>query len=174
MTKPELILGTAEFGHPSYDPHPDKKEIIRILNLAWESGIRTLDTADSYHTEHLEPYFGGFKRLFKSRTAREAFYHYKPLESPIRFIKRASVYDLEQLEGLREVIVPLSLNNTKFVDKLDQINIVYARSVFDNGKLLQEGYSVRDCLSFVKRQPVNGVIVGVRSVKELMEILTSY
>jgi hypothetical protein len=175
MNKPDLILGTAEFGHPDYVPFPDRKEMVKILNLAYSSGIRLLDTADTYNLEGLEGLFGGFRKLNKSRTDKEAFYHYRPLESRIEGVTRASIYDLEQLEGLKEVILPLNINNTLFVGISWGMGTKrYARSVFDKGTLLSEGYSVKDCLDFVKRHPVDGVIVGVRSVKELEEILRGY
>jgi hypothetical protein len=174
-SKPDLVLGTAEFGHPDYAPFPEKKEIVKILNLAWNNGIRLLDTADTYNLEELEGLFGGFKKLNKSRTDKEAFYHYKPLESRIEGVKKASVYDLAQLEGLKEAILPLNINNTTFASISWGMGTKrYARSVFDKGRLLSEGYSIQNCLDFVKRHPVDGVIVGVRSVDELLQVLNAW
>lgn len=173
--KPELVLGTSEFGHPDYAPHPFKQEIVRILNLAWNFGIRTLDTADTYGLDGLEGLFGGFKQLKKSRTDKDAFYHYTQTEGRLEGLEKASVYTLEQLNGLKEVIFPLNINNTTFSSiKFHMHTKYYARSVFDRGKLLDEGYSVKDCLDFVKRHSVNGIIIGVKSTKELEQILEVY
>lgn len=172
----KLILGTAEFGMRPYGDGitapPNRQEILKILNLAWESGIDTLDTADTYGTEAITDLFGGFKQIFKSRKVQGAYYHYAPGESRIEGVKQASVYDLEQVQGLDSVIVPLNINNTLFKDV--KAPIVYVRSVFDRGKLLKEGYTVKDCLTFVKRHSPQGVIVGVNSVKELEDILKAW
>ncbi len=171
MNRPiNLILGTAEFGHPAYFPHPSKKEIIKILNLAWRSGITTLDTADTYDTEALEPIFAGFKQLFKSRREKGSFYHYYLEEPRIKGVTRASVYTLEQCKGLKEVIVPFNINNTTFIDV--KCTRLYIRSVFDRGRLLNK-YTVKECLDFVKKKPNEGVIVGVRSIRELKEIINA-
>ena len=169
----KLILGTREFGSAygeGVQIPPSNPEIIKILNLAWESGIRTLDTADTYGTEGVEKYFGEFDRLFKSRTIKDAWYHYQPYEPPLKGIKKASVYTREQLADLDNVVIPLNIHNTEFVGV--KAPIVYIRSIFDRGKLLAQGYSVKDCLSFVKRHNPQGVIVGVNSLKELEEILS--
>lgn len=171
----ELILGTAEFGPVGYGEGvtapPSKQEIIRILNLAWESDIRCLDTSDQYGTEYLEPYFKGFGQIFKSRTVKGAWYHYKPLESRVEGVEQASVYDWDQIEGLKGIIVPLNINNTSFLECRRPFTSIYARSVFDRGRLFKEGYTVKDCLGFIKRQCLTGCIVGVNSVRELEEIL---
>lgn len=175
MTNIPLILGTSEFGHPDYAPHPPKQEIVKILNLAWNNGIRWLDTADTYNLDPLKGLFGGFRQLFKSRVAKDCFYHYKPNEARLEGLEKASVYDLEQIEGLKEVIFPLNINNTTFSSiKFSMAKKYYARSVFGKGSLLEEGYSVKDCLDFVKRHPVNGIVVGVRSLRELDQILEVY
>lgn len=174
MTK--LILGTAEFNPAGYagKPCPSNQEIVRILNRAWEGGVRTLDCADTYGTENIEDFFGGFDRINKTRTCTLPcyWYHYKP-DEPLQAVQKASVYEIEQLAGLDEAIVPMSINNTDFINSCTSC-IPYVRSVFDRGRLLDQGYSVRDCLSFVARQKIKGVIVGVNSVKELEEILTAW
>jgi hypothetical protein len=174
----QLILGTAEFNKDGYagKPCPSEKEIVRILNLAWEGGIRTLDCADSYNTEWVEKYFGGFDRIYKSRNSASsaAWYHYRPGEAVKVGIARASVYDIEQLAGLRETIVPFNINNVAFGNVLFLNSAPIIRSIFDRGRLLEQGYTVRDCLSFVARHHNSGAIVGVNSAKELQEILTAW
>lgn len=173
----DLILGTAEFDPKGYagKPVPSQREIIRILNLAYEGGIRTLDCADTYGTEEIEKYFAGFNRINKSRdlAKTDSFYHYKPGEEAKIGIKKASVYDLGQVWGLKETIIPLNINNTLFL-KTSLDCSPYIRSIFDRGRLLAEGYTVKDCLSFVYRRGPKGVIVGVSSVKELDELLTAW
>lgn len=177
----QLILGTAEFGHPNYAPFPDEKEIVRILNLAWEGGIRILDCADTYGCDNLINKYGlRFVHLNKTRDKSKvvhilnSWYHYKPGESPIKDVIRASVYDPAQLEFLESAIVPMSIENTDFIPTYKHFSEYYARSIFANGRLLQQGYTVKDCLSFVSRHYVQGVIVGVKSVKELEEILIAW
>lgn len=48
----KLVLGTAQFGNTRYGAGSknkiSKKKIFQILNLAWKSGIKTYDTAESY------------------------------------------------------------------------------------------------------------------------------
>lgn len=174
-----LILGTAEFNPKGYGGKPpiEKREILRILACAHNNGIKLLDTADTYGTEALEPYFVGFGKLFKSRTAMSAFYHYQPLESPIEGLKMASVYEIEQMDGLNSVIAPLNIDDTRFLEyhlTIAPRPTFYARSVFGRGRLLDMGYTVKDCIDFVKRQSIEGIIVGVNTVAELEEILKAY
>ncbi len=174
----DLILGTAEFGPKPYGEGvqvpPSMSEIIRILNLAYEGGIRVLDCAEGYETETLEPYFGGFGRINKNRNQRQTnrYYHYQPGENPIDTIF-ASVYDFEQLASYS--IVPFNINNPLFATRvLNDPNRTIVRSVFDRGRLLKQGFTIKDCLSFVYRHKPQDVIVGVNSVKELEEILLAW
>lgn len=172
----ELILGTAEFNPEGYagKPRPSTKEILRIFNLAWEGGIRTLDCAVDYYCEDALEYALYFDKMIKSRKlGRGQWYHYKQTEERIDSVEQASVYTIEQFRGLKKAVVPFNIDNLEFVGLLGT-NIVYARSVFDRGRLLEKGYTVKDCLSFVKRHPLAGVIVGVNSVKELEEILKAW
>lgn len=179
----ELILGTAEFNKDGYAGKPplEKREIIRILNTAWEGGIRTLDDADTYNTEWIRDFYSGFFRLNKSRwdscyePAYNDFYHYKADEEVKPYVLQASVYTKSQVKNLTDAIVPLNINNLTFShDVFSDTERFIARSIFDRGRLLDEGYTVHDCLSFVYRHAPKGVIVGVSSVKELQEILTAW
>lgn len=171
-----LILGTAEFNPKGYagTKCPSKKEITKILHLAWEGGIRTLDCAEAYNCyDPLNPLYTKFHRIWKNRervTYRRNYYHYKQTEKRLEGITHASVYTLDQLMGLQSAIVPVNLNNTTFTWQMFKTPL-YFRSVFDRGLLLKQGYSVRGCLKFVKKFPNDGVIVGVKSAKELEEIL---
>ncbi len=166
-------MGTAEWGHPDYKPHPDIKEIIRLLNYAWSQGIRTLDTADSYGLEF--NYFGGFNLLNKSRYINHKdFYHYQKEEAPILYLERASLYTPSQItKGLKQVIIPLNINQREFITT-DLSATIHARSPFNRGKLLEEGYTISDCLKFVQRHHVKSIIIGIRSVEELKQILEVY
>ncbi len=189
-----LILGTAEFAHPAYAPHPDKKEIKRILALAKEGGINILDTADSYECEELlAKEAKGFCIYTKTRNwkvklnwgdneLRGILYHYQPNESLIElpFVHRwvnlgASVYDLAQLPSntSRILQVPFNLENRTFQSVFDDYRTVFVRSVFNRGELLTR-YSAKECLDFVKAYRPDGVIVGVRSTKELEDILKAW
>ena len=179
-----LILGTAEFDPRGYAGKKplEFKEKVRILNLAWEGGIRLLDTSYAYgYDDELNKYAGGFHKLLKTRDVRTGFYHYRQDELPVAGVTNASVYTKEQLVGKHEFIVPLSINNTLFGEFVlqrshmwngtSQYMGTYVRSVFDRGRLLKQGYTVKDCLSFVNRHSPTGIIVGVNSVKELEQIL---
>lgn len=177
-----LILGTVEFGEvygEGVREKPSEQEIVRILNLAWEAGIRTLDTAEAYNCyDVVQKYAKSFDKIHKSRNVSKVlnqgyWYHYKQNEARIPDIKQASVYTLDQLRGLERACIPFSINNTTFAEVKCPESLVL-RSVFDRGRLLKEGYTVKDCLDFVKRHFLElrpSVIVGVNSVKELEEIL---
>ena len=51
----KIVLGTAQlgshYGITNYYGKPSKKETFKILDLAWEVGIRSFDTAASYDSE---------------------------------------------------------------------------------------------------------------------------
>lgn len=171
--KPFLVLGTAEFGRvygEGVTERPSPEEIDMLLNVAWANGIQHLDVADSYGYT-IDPSY--FKLLFKSRDLKnpEHFYHYQPGE-PNRGVKKASVYEVDQLDGLEAAIIPVNLNNTEFSSVQSAWPpLVYIRSPFDRGRLLKQGHTVRDCLEFVSNISCEGLIIGVNSVKELEEII---
>lgn len=192
--KPPLVLGTAEFNPAGYnnDKCPSKKEIVRILNLAWEAGIHTLDCADSYGcNELLGECNQGFTSILKTRdldkcyqsyfeSYPEWYYHYG-LDEPVRSsLQYASVYGKWQItQELQKVIIPFNINNTAFryVEHSCTLRSIYLRSIFDRGRLFKQGYTVKDCLTFAKRfyhPQLSGIIIGVKSVKELEAILKEY
>lgn len=170
--KPCLVLGTAEFGKAYGEgttEKPSEDEIDKLLSLAWDNGIHCLDVADSYGYEADED----FQVLFKSRELNNPvhFYHYHPGE-PNRGVKKASVYEVDQLTGLEAAIIPANLNNMEFLSVQSAWPpLVYIRSPFDRGRLLKQGHSVRDCLAFVHSIICEGVIIGVNKVSELEEII---
>ena len=53
--KPKFCLGTAQFGMDygiaNVSGKPTKQEVFRILELAWEKGVRRFDTAPDYGSE---------------------------------------------------------------------------------------------------------------------------
>ncbi len=57
QTTNKLVLGTAQFGMDygiaNVGGKPLKKEVFRILDLAWEKGVRRFDTAPGYGSEAL-------------------------------------------------------------------------------------------------------------------------
>lgn len=174
-----LILGTAEFNPEGYagKPCPSTKEIVRILNLAWEAGICRLDTAQDYNnSELLASLAQPFSQIYKCRdkSLHSAFYHYKQDETAFRCCN-ASIYTFDQAHAVVDnLIVPFNISRTEFNPLNFQNKVVYARSVFERGRLLKMGYTVKDCLSFVKRHGFDGIIVGVCKEKELKEILKAW
>src|SRR5712675_1445153 len=135
MSKPPLILGTAEFNPAGYGNinSPSYREIEKIFSLAKEASINIIDTAESYNCSNIiKTYARGFSVYTKTRDwrvtldwgrneLRGILYHYKPGEAKIElpYIHRwvnlgVSVYDIEQLpEETRIIQVPMNLNNFK-------------------------------------------------------------
>src|ERR1051326_3320527 len=189
MSSQKLILGTAEFNPEGYAGYPalPKKDIKKILDCAKEGGINILDTAESYGCqETLKTLAKGFCIYTKTRDwkvsldwgdneLRGILYHYKPEEKQVAlpFVHRwvnlgVSVYDSEQLprETTRILKIPFNWENRRFQDCFRTFRTVFVRSVFSRGEMFKQGYSVGDCLWFVKQYRPDGVIVGVKSVKE--------
>jgi aryl-alcohol dehydrogenase-like predicted oxidoreductase len=189
-----LCLGTAQFGShygaTNKAGKPSREEIARILDCADEAGIRWLDTAASYATHLLhrrawkivtkltardlyraEDFFGADVILAHEPAAghlvlacREAGYKSKIGQS---------IYWQEYIWPWAEVVqLPLNLADRRFT-KTPQSwgRVIFARSVFLQGKLLEMGYTVAQCLGYVLRQPVDYAVVGVNSVGELEQII---
>lgn len=187
-------MGTAEFdpiGYPPGCPPLPIEEIRKIISCAKEGGIDIIDTAERYNcSEMLRDEAKGFCIYTKTKSwkvrldwgkneLRGILYHYRIGEPRITFpfIHRwvnlgASVYDREQLpeDKCRILQVPFNIELRTFEDVFDTYRTVFIRSVFGRGELLKK-YSVKDCLDFVRPYRSDGVIVGVRSVKELEESL---
>lgn len=188
----QLILGTAEFSPQGYAKAscPSIEEIRKILSLAKEGGINIIDTAEAYSCQEvIRKEAKGFCIYTKTRDwkvsldwgkneLRGILYHYQPYEKPILlpFVHRwvnlgVSVYDEVQLpEEQRILQIPFNIDNTQFKGCFDKYRTVFVRSVFNRGKLLKK-YSIKQCLDFVKRHRADGIIVGVKTAKELEEIL---
>lgn len=77
-------------------------------------------------------------------------------------------YDERWIEAVQ---YPLNIADRHFAGWQPLSMLRFARSIFLQGKLLQMGYSVSDCLGYVLRQPVDYAVVGVNSVKEMEEII---
>lgn len=190
--KVPLVLGTAEFNPEGYNGvKVEEEEAVRIFSLAREAGIHLLDTAESYNCHDLIKYCAkGFSVYTKTRNwrvnlawgdneLRGILYHYGFLEErrELPFIHRwvnlgASVYLPAQLpdERMRIIQVPFNIDDCRFINVFETYRTVFVRSVFNRGKLLEK-YSVKECLDFVQKYRPDGVIVGVKNVKELEEIL---
>ncbi len=194
--KSPLILGTAEFNRNGYIDAEivSVLEIKKIFSLAHEAGIRLLDTAESYNCHDLiKGYAKGFSIYTKTRDwsvnldygdneLRGILYHYRFNEErqEMPFIHRwvnlgSSVYLKAQLpdEVTRIIQVPFNIKENSFVSVFEDYRTVFVRSVFGRGELLKE-YSIGECLKFVARYRPDGIIVGVKSVKELEDILKAY
>lgn len=192
MSKSKLILGTAEFNPFGYNREkcPTLKEIRKILTCAKEGGINIIDTAESYNCYGvIKQEARGFCIYTKTRDwkvnldwgdneLRGILYHYGLNEKPIAFpfIHRwvnqgASVYTLDQLPNrVRITQIPFNIQEQQFGVALLSQRTVFVRSVFGRGKLLKK-YSIKDCLDFVNEFRPDGIIVGVKTSKELEQIL---
>ncbi len=193
LPKNKLVLGTAEFNPAGYNGEapPSLAEIKRIFALAREAGINLLDTASSYNCyEVIKNEARGFSIYTKTRDwiipldwgdneLRGILYHYQPGEDEkeLPFVHRwvnlgVSVYDPLQLptNKLRILQVPLNLGNPQFANVFTDYRTVFVRSVFARGQLLKE-HSIKECLEYVAQFRPDGIIIGVKTVKELEEIL---
>lgn len=178
----KLILGTAEFGKAygeGIKEKPSFSEVRAILKYAITHGIDTLDTADSYGCEYLADYFLPFKVITKTRDVAKLgeniLYHYLPYESSLPLLWGASIYNMEQFDiNLRMVQVPYNLEYREFMGTFHKGPLVYVRSIFKRGELLKKGYTVSECLRFVMKQPVDGIIVGINKLDELKEIIEEW
>ena|SRR5215831_5652669 len=191
-----LCLGTAQFGSAyalNGKSRPQEKEIRGILAYAHKHGIRTLDTAASYGAvlQYIVPSEWKIIYKVKARDVQEfrlwsfcdsMLAHEPAAEHLVKAYKAAgflgkigeSLYWPSPSAAWHQVIqFPLSIADRRYLPLTQKKNKpeLYARSVFLQGKLLDMGYSVADCLGFVLRQPVDHVVVGVNSRAELEEIL---
>ena len=191
-----LILGTAELNPDGYAgfSQPSMKEIVKIFACAKEAGINIIDTAESYNCQHIiKELAKGFCIYTKTRDwkvtldwgdneLRGILYHYRPgeVETKLPFVHRwvnlgVSVYDYEQLpEDVNRIIqVPFNWNNRSFESCFNRYRTVFVRSIFDRGELLKK-FSVKEVLWWVKQRRPDGIIVGVKTSRELGEIARAY
>lgn len=193
-----LCLGTAQF-HSSYGAtnklgQPSEKTIRAIIACAAEAGIRYADTASEYYRGFDQPWNVVCKLKARDLAMASWYYgssfpwyailsHEPTAEHLVRAVKAAgykgrigqSIYhDQYGWEWAEVVQFPLSIADRRMMRLVHVFKpglVKFARTVFLQGKLLQMGYSVADCLGYVLRQPVDFAIVGVNSVKELEEII---
>lgn len=194
MSANKLILGTANWNPQGEKGYPivPISEIQKILDCAKEAGILMIDTAESYNTHDIiKKYAKGFCIYTKTRDwrvhldwgeneLRGILYHYTMDEDRIElpFIHRwinlgSSVYELHQLptEVTRIVEVPMSIYVQQFKEIFGEFRTIFVRGIFARGKLLKEGYTVKNCLDYVKQFRPDGIIVGPETVKEFEEIV---
>jgi hypothetical protein len=197
MQKPKLILGTASFGPVPYGAGVTKRidlmEIEYILKAAKYGGIDMLEGSELYGCDEVlsdkfeliykvkHPYSisKAMVNLKRNRLMGLLYHHHQASKSqdmkhyPNVDYVGASVYDFKQLTGQEEMIeVPLNIEDTRFANITAPCKLV--RSVFGRGELLKK-YTVKECLAFVKNNPtVQGVIVGVNSLKEMNEVLEAW
>ena len=190
-----LILGTAEFnpaGYANIAPLEDAEKR-RILGLARECGINMIDTAESYNSgEFIKNNAKGFCIYTKTRDwkvqldwgpneLRGILYHYQPTENPIQlpFIHRwvnlgVSVYDQAQIPDERRILqIPYNIEMPEFERCFTTHRNVFVRSVFGRGTLL-ETHTLADCLADVLKHRPDGIIVGVKSARELEDIILAW
>lgn len=190
-----LVLGTAEFNPEGYNGEkpPSFMEIRKILSCAKEGGINIIDTAESYNCHDIiKNEAKGFCIYTKTRDwkvhldwgeneLRGILYHYKPNELRIElpFIHRwvnlgASIYDREQLPETQRIIqIPFNISKPNLAHCFLTYRTVFIRSVFNRGELLKQ-HTIKYCLDFVKQFRPDGVIVGVKTAKELEKILKNW
>ena len=189
----KLVLGTAEFNPAGYNGEqaPALSEIKRIFALAKEGGISIIDTAESYNCyDIIRKEAKGFCIYTKTRNwvvpldwgdneLRGILYHYQQGETQIElpFVHRwvnmgVSIYDTFQLpeNKLRILQIPLNIIHKQFTGVFSDYRTVFVRSVFARGNLLSK-YTIKECLDYVDQFRPDGIIVGVKTVRELEEIL---
>lgn len=186
----KLALGTAAFGQDygiNNDGQPSPLHIERILQLARQAGIDTVDTAPAYHCQ---VDFDGFKVVQKTPYQGKcyALLQHDPDAAPVFHdgIKCGiSVYTPAQLKRalmfpVEIVQFPLNIADGRFLRFLPELRQrgieIHVRSVFLQGALLSGAFglpqlTVQECLGYVLAQDVDRVVVGVNSVAQLRGLL---
>lgn len=183
-----LGLGTAQFGShygaTNKLGQPTRKECEQIVWRAYDAGIRYFDTAAYYGDADAILALslpGPAKVTSKAKTPAD-------IERTEKLFGK-NLYGIYGTPGCQSIywelpevtnwLIQLPLNLA------DQRNLllarifanrgaeIHARSVFLQGKLLEAGATVRQCLKFVLDQPIDAAIVGVNSVAELDEIIAA-
>jgi aryl-alcohol dehydrogenase-like predicted oxidoreductase len=154
-----LILGTAPFGLPyglgSSGQAVSRAEVERILALAWEHGIDTLDTAAAYG--EAESVIGGAK----SKQARFKIVSKTPRIGKDRIAKD----DVEKVHAAARA----SIERLK-IESLDSLLVHHAPDLLAPG-----GAEVFRALQALKQEGVAGRLgVSVYDAEVLNSVLTSY
>jgi hypothetical protein len=189
-----LCLGTAQFGleYPSGAVKPKDFEIRNIIETAHEAGIRWADCAPAYGFQFTRKDWKVVVKFKAADLARVGYYigqadvimsHEPKAEYLVRAVKAAgfkgqigaSLYWPDPRPAWAPTVqFPLNLADRRYATLAAAKQYTrFARSVFLQGKLLQMGYTVSQCLGFALRQPVDYVVIGVNSVKELEDILAA-
>lgn len=189
MSISRLGLGTAQFGShygaTNKRGQPSRKECEQIVWYAYEAGIRYFDTAAYYgdaDTILALSLPGPAKVTSKARTSHEFDRTFELFGKNLHGVYGTnacqSIYwelPIGYPADIRLVQLPLNLadqRNAPAVSYLHSYGVeIHVRSVFLQGKLLEAGATIRQCLKFVLDQPVDVALVGVNSVDELKEII---
>ncbi len=66
--------------------------------------------------------------------------------------------------------IPFNLGDNTFIECFNTHRTVFVRSIFKRGELIRP-YGIKSCLNYVKLYRPDGIIVGVKSSRELEEII---
>lgn len=189
-----LCLGTAQFGLEFYGnkARPQDTTIKAIIDCAHEAGIRWADCSPGYGFQfparddwkvcvkfkandlhRVGFYASGYSHIIMSHEPQAEYLVRAAKASGYKGLIGASMYWPEVRPSWAQAVqFPLSLADRRYetLAKAHQYTR-FARSVFLQGKLLQMGYTISQCLGYVLRQPVDYAVVGVNSVAEMEEII---
>ena len=148
----KMVLGTAQFGMDygiaNLSGKPSKMEVFNILDLAWEKGIRSFDTAPGYDSEEI---LGEF--ILANGIQDEA----------IVLTKIASLEMLEDYEKAIKTSIESSLKN------LDcNIDVLFFHDSKDSQLLLNEPWFFEELLH---KYPVSTLGVSVYEPQEVESLL---
>lgn len=134
----KLILGTVQFGLDyginNVSGKPDQDSVNKILDLAYQSGINTLDTAEVYGTAH--DVIGNFHRKYPQKV----FKIITKLPHQINAaIDKKIEYYLQQLH-ITHIHGLLFHSYNSYVDNIDSLRLL--KEYKNNGKIKYLGVSV--------------------------------
>jgi len=180
----KLVLGTASWGQPYgiKNQRTSPQEIERILDTAYNAGVRMIDTAPAYNCKNS---FVGFKVIQKTPYAGNAHAVLQHNPDGVPTQDGISIYTVQQLlraleHSIKIVQLPLNIVDGRFLQYLPMLRErgieIHARSVFLQGALLIGAFGlpkldIETCLGYVLAQDVDYVVVGVNSEQELKQLL---
>ena len=150
----KLILGTVQFGLDyginNSIGKPTNKNIYKILDYAYENGIRTLDTAESYGNAHL--IIGNY-------------------------LKKNSKKNFKIISKLNSKQI-LNKGKLKFhiVNKLKEFNIEYIHGymIHDFKSFVQNEYLLRELESIKREGFINIVGISLYENDEIVNVINNY
>ena len=150
----KLILGTVQFGLDyginNSIGKPTNKNIYRILDYAYENGIRTLDTAESYGNAHL--IIGNYLK----KNSKKKF-------------KLISKLNSKQI---------LNKGKLKFhiINKLKEFNIEYIHGymIHDFKNFIQNEYLLKELESIKREGFINIVGISLYENDEIVNVINNY